>query len=367
MATVVIIHAAEDTLPARALAEKLRGAKLTVVLERPPGEELREAVKGAPVTIALWSPRSIAQSALVDEVQFARGKSKLVHARMQSAPMPEPFRNEQAVDLTGWRGEDDFAPWRDLAKLVTSKAGVPNLPPPTPKPPSGFFQPGVVQPSAQQQQQQPQPPAGRQARPQQQQPRPQPQPRPAAASAPRAPQAASAPKSGGGRGMLIAIIAVVVVAIAGGGGYWFMTQNGAQATSLEDVDLGSASAIREFLRGDPPASAREEAEEALAALEQQQFDAARDANTIQAFEEFLRDFPESEQAVFVQGQIAQLRLREAETAQQTPAATDPIPPSEPANQDLNPPTAPSPSNAPTDLTPPPSEPETQEPDDAPTQ
>ena len=46
MATVAIIHAAEDTLPARALAEKLRAAKLSVQLELPPGEELREAVKG---------------------------------------------------------------------------------------------------------------------------------------------------------------------------------------------------------------------------------------------------------------------------------------------------------------------------------
>jgi len=62
MATVVVIHAAEDTLPARALAEKLRQAKLDVVLEKQPGDELRDAVKAAPVTIALWSPRSIEHS-----------------------------------------------------------------------------------------------------------------------------------------------------------------------------------------------------------------------------------------------------------------------------------------------------------------
>src|SRR5215510_4160511 len=142
MATVVIIHAADDTLPARALAEKLRQAKLTVTLEHPLGEPLREAVRNAQVTLALWSPRSVAQAALVDEVQAARGKSKVVHALMQNAALPDQFRGEQPINLTGWRGEDDFAPWRDLAKLITSKAGVSNLPPPADRPPSGFFQPG---------------------------------------------------------------------------------------------------------------------------------------------------------------------------------------------------------------------------------
>ncbi|MBC7768331.1 MAG: toll/interleukin-1 receptor domain-containing protein, partial [Phycisphaerales bacterium] len=161
MPTVVIIHAAEDTLPARALAEKLRQAKLDVVLEKN-GDELRSALSSAKVAIGLWSPRSTSQPELADHAVFAKGKTKLIHATMQSAPAPEPFRNENAVNLTGWRGEDDFAAWRDLAKMVTDKAGVAPLPPPVPKPPSGFFQPGVVGDTAQA------PPAGqqRQAAPQ---------------------------------------------------------------------------------------------------------------------------------------------------------------------------------------------------------
>ena len=107
MASVVIIHAAEDTLPARALAEKLRQAQLEVTLERQPGDELRNAVKSAQVTIALWSPRSVSQPQLADEVAFARGKSKLVHAAMQSAAAPDQFRSDQVINLTGWRGEDE--------------------------------------------------------------------------------------------------------------------------------------------------------------------------------------------------------------------------------------------------------------------
>ncbi|MBX3511933.1 MAG: toll/interleukin-1 receptor domain-containing protein, partial [Hyphomonadaceae bacterium] len=148
MPSVVILHAAEDALPARALAEKLRQAKLTPVIETGSGDAAREAVKSAVVTIALWSPRSVTQQALAEDAAFARGKSKLLHATMQSAQPPEQFRNDKPIDLTGWRGEDDFAPWRALADQVTSKAGVAPLPPPAPRPPSGFFQPGRVDPTA---------------------------------------------------------------------------------------------------------------------------------------------------------------------------------------------------------------------------
>lgn len=372
MATVVIVHAAEDTLPARALAEKLRQVKLTVTLEHPLGEPLREAVRNAQVTLALWSPRAVEQLDIVAEVQqAARGKSKVVHALMQGATMPAQFASEQPVNLTGWRGEDDFQPWRDLAKLVTGKAGVANLAPLTPKPPSGFFQPGHADAEgtgappprqAARPQQQPQQPRQQAAAPRPQPaPRAQPAPRPAPRPEPYA-RAPEEPRGGGGRGMMIAVIALVIVGLAGGGGYWFMTQNqGAQTTSLEDVDLGSAAALREFLASSPSAAERDQAREALATLEQQSLDAARDANTIEAFEQFLRDFPESEEAVFVQGQIQQLRVLEAETSGAAPpeAATGaPITELGPTDPDLVPPgTTPDASGSgPVPLTPPPTEP-----------
>ena len=388
MASVVIIHAADDTLPARALAEKLRQAKLSVIIERQPGDQLREALQSAPVAIALWSPRSVGVAELVEEAKFAKGKTKLVHATMQSAAAPEPFRSDETVNLTGWRGEDDFASWRQLADSVTKKAGVAPLPPPAPRPPSGFFQPGVPQGAAapapqatpqqarQQQQaprQAPQPAAQQQRAQPAPRPQPTPQPRQQAAPPPPRAEAASGEKKGGGMGMIIGIIALVVIVLGGGGAYWFMTQNNAaQTTAFEDVDLGSASAIREFLATNPSDEEREQARQALAELEQQQLDAARDANTIEAFEAFLRDFPDSSEAIFVQGQIAQLRLQEGD-----PNATTTLPPdgatttdgATAPNPDLVPPgtTAPTtPGAGPAVIAPPASEPPAGEPGTAPT-
>lgn len=374
MPTVVIVHAAEDTLPARALAEKLRQAKLTVTLEHPPGEELRNAVKSAAVTVALWSPRSAQQQALAEEVVFAKGKSKLIHALMQSAQAPEQFRNEKAVNLTGWRGEDDFEPWRQLAKLVTEKAGVAPLPPPAPKPPSGFFQPGRPEEAA----------AAAASRPQQQQraaqpQRAQPAPRAAPAPAPARPTprpvpAAAAneplePKRGGG-GLIIALVVVIVIALAGGGGYWFWTQSQsaqASATAWESLDRTDPDSLRAFLAGSP-GDYRDEAQAALADLEERSYEAASDADTIQALEDFLADFPQSQHALAARGRIAELNalqpaLEEGVTTEalpETPTDPDLVPPG--ATPDAS-------GGGPATLTPPPAEPTgpAEEPGDAPTQ
>ncbi|MBX3430658.1 MAG: TIR domain-containing protein [Hyphomonadaceae bacterium] len=363
MPSVVIIHAAEDTLPARALAEKLRQAQVQVVLEKPPGEELRAAVKGAPVTIALWSPRSTASSELAEEVKFARGKSNVFHALMQSAQAPDAFRSDKSVNLTGWRGEDEFAPWRELASLVTQKAGVAPLPPPAPRPPSGFFQPGRADPSQQAAAGQPQQRAAQQPRQQAQQRAPQ---RSAPPTPQRSiPQPSAEPKKGNGMVMIGAIV-FVLVAVLGGGGYWYFTQNGASATSAawQAVDSNNADALRAFIAGDP-GQYRDEAEHALADLEERSFESASDTDTIEAFEAFLNDFPNSEHATRARGRIAELRTMTPPAA--TPTEEVPLAPE--TDPDLLPPgavttTAPDTSDGPQQITPP-SE-ENTPPADAPT-
>lgn len=351
MPSVVIIHAAEDTLPARALAEKLRMAQVQVVLEKQPGEELRNAVKGAPVTIALWSPRSVQNPELAEEVKFARGKSNVFHALMQSAGAPEQFRGDKSVNLTGWRGEDEFAPWRELAKLVTDKAGVAPLPPPAPKPPSGFFQPGRPGEGGAE----PQAPAGRQQQAQRapQQPRQQPQQRTAPQSQQRPapqpqrsiPHPETEPKKGGGM-VAIAAIVFVVVAALGGGGWYFMQQQGANTTSAawDEVERNDADELRAFLSGDP-GNYRGEAEQALADLEERTFESASDTDTIEAFEAFLNDFPDSQHATRANGRIAELRTLTPPT--DAAATTEELPLAPETDPDLLPPTT---TTAPTDTT-----------------
>jgi len=312
----------------------------------------------------LWSPRSIDSATISDEVTFARGKSKVIHVTMQNTTLPEAFRGDKAVNLTGWRGEDDFAPWRELAGLVTERAGVKPLPPPAPRPPSGFFQPGVVretagasaasaggarsgQPPRSQ-------PAPRAEPPRQAPPRPQPAPRSPAPVAERE-------ASGGGRGMIIGAFAFLVVAVAGGAGYYFwnQSQNQATTTAWDAVSQNDPDALRAFLAGDP-GEFRDEAQQALRQLEERSYEAASDADTIDAFENFLNDFPDSEHAIAARGRIAELQTitpTEGETID--PALAPPT--GEPVDPDLVPPgttgAAPAePGAGPAPIAPPPADP-----------
>jgi hypothetical protein len=303
MASVVIIHAPEDAMPARALADKVRRTGVSVILEQPSGQDVRNAVSTAAAAIALWSPRSAANEAIIDDVAFARAACAVMHATMQNASAPEMFSGEPTANLTGWRGEDEFAGWRALGSWVTQAAGAPPLPPPQHQQAPGFFQPGRPEPA-----------------------------RTATAAPPRArttPLAIDAggpprteedhrpppidraplePESGNRSVMTIAIAAIAVAAL-GGGGIWFATQSGAasSAATWEQVDHDNADALRAFIAG-RPGSWRDEAESALAALEERHYRAARDADTIEAYQAFLEEFPGSARYnLSARGRIAELR------------------------------------------------------------
>ena len=336
MPSVVIIHAAEDALPARALAEKLRAAKLSPVIGKPPGEDLREAVRGASVTIALWSPRSVDQAALVEEVKYARGKNKVFHAQMQNTTSPDEFKNEKAFDLTGWRGEDDFPGWRALAKAVADKAGSGPLPPPTPRQPTSFFQPGRIDPNAvSASEREFKRSQGRQR-----------------GQAPRAGQPRPAPrangKGGGGRSMIVGAITLLVVAGIGIGGYLLWRQSTAQtaAAAWAAVDANDAGALRAYIAG-ASGALREQAETRLAGLEEQSFDAAREEDSIVAFEAFLAAFPDSNHAIEARGQIAELRAQPEPALEETPPIE-----TAPSDPDLVPPDARPDAGGPVPLSPP---------------
>lgn len=366
MPNVVIIHAADDTLPARALSDKLRQAQAQVTLEHTPGQALRLAIDAADLVIALWSPRALTQAALVEDVRYARDTGKVLHASMQSAALPEPFAGDPSVNLTGWRGEDGFAPWRQLAGLVAARLGAAPWAPPAPRAPSGLFNPASAPttnvPSSTAP---PEAPAARR-------PEPEPFTDPPPLNVPM--RGFDEPdRQGGGRTLVYAALAILAVGVAGAGAFMLLGQrsDGAQATSLEDVDIGDASALRAFIASAASRSEREQAEDALDTLEQQSLDAARDENTIEAFEAFLRDFPESEEAVFVQGQIQQIRLRQADEAAATALAPPLIAPdaattttveapipgtSEPVPLNVPPPQTG--EGGPADLSPPPTESET---------
>ncbi|MEJ0060561.1 MAG: TIR domain-containing protein [Terricaulis sp.] len=360
MPTVVIVHAAEDSAPARALAEKLGAMGLTTVVDKGPGEPLRAAVQTADAVVALWSPRSVGQLGLIDEVASARGAGPVIHVRMQNAASPPEFAGDRDIDLTGWRGEDTFPAWQELAKAVADRAGV------TPPAPSAspFFQPGAP-PAAPRAQAPPQ----RQAPPQAA--RPVAAPRPVAAEpAPRyeAPmRPPEEPSEGGGsRLVMIGIVTFLVVAALGGGGYFAFTQmQGSQASSTawENIDKTDPAALRAFL-ADNPGTRREDAQAALASLDEESYAAARSSDSIEAYQGYVSDFPDGENVLAARGRIAELQAAPPSDTAETeidpltgmPYAPEDLLPPESLSGDPVEPLAPTPDaggGGPTPLGPPP--------------
>jgi len=307
-------------------------------------------VRDAAVTLALWSPRSISQADIAEEVSFARSRGRLLHVKMQNAAPPEAFTGEPMHDLTGWRGEDFFPGWRGLLEEVSAMAGVQAPPAPArgnPTGPGGFFQPGAPadagQPAPAPRAPAPQP-APRPA-PQAAPAAPPPPPRPAPAPRPAPPPRTDAPpleptSEGGGKGMMIGLIALVVIVIVGVGGYFaFNSMQGSQSASAwEEVDRNDASALRAFIDGEP-GDQRDAAVAALSELEEQSFDAAQEEDTIDSFEAFLNDFPDSDHAIAARGRIAELRSMPP-TDETLPAdGTTLLPPGPAVDPDLLPPGA----------------------------
>lgn len=294
MAQVVIIHALEDTLPARALAAKLRRDEIDVTLEKPAGEETRQVLESAALAIALWSPRSVDRADLIEDVTYARQAGPVLHAVMQNAAAPVQFHQDRGVNLTGWRGEEDFAGWRQLAKFVADAAGVAPAPPSTPQPESGFFSPGRAATAASA-----------------------PNPVPEGETAPQRPATsatadrAEVPKRGSG--LIIAGLAIVALGGAGGGFYFWSQSNppaGETASPLDELDPNDAGALRALINGGSGALA-ERAQQALSELEERSFEAASDAD-IAELEAFLSEFPQSRHAAEARRRIGELQQAAAE-------------------------------------------------------
>jgi len=106
---------------------------------------------------------------------------------------------------------------------------------------------------------------------------------------------------------MIALAAVVVGGLGFGGVYfWRQMQNERSERAAWEAVPADSSAIRRFLAADP-GEYRDEAQDALAQLEAQRSRQANEANTVEALQQYLGEFPDGVHSLAARGRLAELQ------------------------------------------------------------
>lgn len=129
MRHVFISYKREDAVRAARLVRALEGEGFRVWWDRdlPIAESwhagIERALDGAGCVIVLWSRDSVgpAGSFVRDEASRARARGRLVPVLIDPVQPPLGFGEDQAVDLTHWRGGPRAPEFRDLADTVRAR------------------------------------------------------------------------------------------------------------------------------------------------------------------------------------------------------------------------------------------------------
>jgi hypothetical protein len=155
--------------------------------------------------------------------------------------------------------------------------------------------------------------------------------------------------------------------------WWQQSQSSHASAAFDQIDRNDPGALRAFIAANSGA-VKSQAEGALSELEERSYEAASDADTIEALQQFLRDFPNSQHALSARGRIAELQANpdtanDAAAAGQSDQPSEQAPPGGGAAAPGAPtgaaPTTASPGGAPVQLTPPGEPANPQEPPSAP--
>lgn len=131
MADVFLSYAREDLERARSLAQAIESLGWSVWWDRkiPAGQTfagaIEEAIDKARCVIVLWSKASVRSEWVRDEADEAKGRRKLVPARLDDVTPPLGFRAVHAAELIGWDGSAATPGFQQLIADLVSQLGAP--------------------------------------------------------------------------------------------------------------------------------------------------------------------------------------------------------------------------------------------------
>ncbi|MCA3438624.1 MAG: leucine-rich repeat domain-containing protein [Rhodobacter sp.] len=114
-------YASQDRRQIGTLRDFLTGQGLPLWWDQdiPAGAEWRRTIAmqldAAKAVVTFWTQQSVARKAVVEEASHAQATGRLLHVRLDDAPLPWGFGETQYVDLRGW---DGTATHPQMAKLL---------------------------------------------------------------------------------------------------------------------------------------------------------------------------------------------------------------------------------------------------------
>lgn len=129
MADIFVSYARKDAERVRTLVELLRAAGWTVFQDKDTRtralwrDVIERELAVAGCVVAVWTRFSVGSSWVLKEAKMAREHRKLISVRLDSTEPPSPYGEEQAADLSSWRGAGETEAIRKLFDEIALTLG----------------------------------------------------------------------------------------------------------------------------------------------------------------------------------------------------------------------------------------------------
>jgi adenylate cyclase len=137
MSDIFISYSSEDQATARHFADAFEAEGFSVWWDaalrsgQTYDQVIEEALREAKAVVVLWSPNSVASRWVRAEATEADRLQTLVPAIIEDCKLPIVFELTHCENLSGWSGDKDSQPWRNLltaiAELTASTSETPTL------------------------------------------------------------------------------------------------------------------------------------------------------------------------------------------------------------------------------------------------
>jgi uncharacterized protein YjbI with pentapeptide repeats len=110
---VFISYAHDNKTEVAEIVRYLRAHKINIWWDADilPGDPWRERIKAnlekCQAVLTLWTEQSVRSKSVIEEAKAGKGQGKLLHAKLDSAPLPNGFGEVQHANLTDWDRQSD--------------------------------------------------------------------------------------------------------------------------------------------------------------------------------------------------------------------------------------------------------------------